>query len=85
MQGKRMPDGASPNMLNAGEYCACQFDDGRVFYACSPDGRLANLARHVVTEHDDGTISVSPSILVRGGGDEGEWHGFLERGFWRKC
>jgi hypothetical protein len=30
-----------------------------------------------ITEHDDGTISVQPSIM-----DPGGWHGFLDRGVW---
>lgn len=33
-----------------------------------------------ITEHEDGTLSLSPSILNSGG-----WHGFLERGWWREC
>jgi hypothetical protein len=32
-----------------------------------------------VTEHDDGTISATPSI------DTGTWHGFLVHGEWREC
>lgn len=35
---------------------------------------------HVVTEHEDGTITVEPSILCRTCG----WHGYLERGVWRE-
>lgn len=35
---------------------------------------------HEVTEHEDGTISVYPSILCRACG----WHGYLERGVWRE-
>jgi len=85
MQGTRMPDGTSPHRLKAGEYAQVEYEEAKVFFACSPDGRLANLAKHFVTEHPDGTITVSPSILVRGGGDEGEWHGFLERGVWREA
>jgi hypothetical protein len=51
---------------------------------------LAGLSKHQVTEHEDGTITVSPSILVKGpwGPDRAdhEWyHGFLERGVWRSC
>lgn len=42
-------------------------------------GRLGN---HTVTEHEDGTITVSPSILVETG-DGRRWHGYLERGVWR--
>lgn len=42
---------------------------------------MANLSKHRVTEHEDGTITVTPSIEVTGG--EGErWHGFLQRGQW---
>lgn len=33
-----------------------------------------------VIEHEDDTISVSPSILD---GESG-WHGFLEKGIWRE-
>lgn len=39
--------------------------------------------RHTFTEEEDGTLTVSPSILaVRPGG--GGWHGYLERGVWRE-
>jgi len=47
------------------------------------DGLLATLANHVVEEHQDGTISATPSILV--------WdhvsrrHGYLARGIWTEC
>jgi hypothetical protein len=41
----------------------------------------ANLEKHKVIEHEDGTITVWPSILIRT--YLGEWHGFLERGVWR--
>lgn len=37
------------------------------------------LRTHTVTEHEDGTITVSPSIFDAPDG----WHGFLERGVWR--
>ena len=51
---------------------------------CTPNGHLGNLSAHEVVEHEDGTITVSPSILVSD--DKGElWHGFLERGVWRKA
>lgn len=35
-----------------------------------------------IVEHDDSTITVSPSILIRCQGRP-EWHGFLERGVFR--
>lgn len=53
------------------------------WFGMTPNGLCANLANHRVVEHEDGTITVSPSILVRSA--EGGWHGFLERGLWRGC
>ena len=60
-------------------------------WECRPPGRHAGSLRgHAVTEHlDDGTITVSPSILFVGmadaepGSEFSGWHGFLERGVWR--
>lgn len=51
----------------------------------TPDGfgYLGNLSRHTITEHEDGTITVSPSILITR--HDGSWHGFLECGIWREC
>lgn len=46
-----------------------------------------SIPRHDVIEHEDGTITVSPSILLTDfdeNGHEITWHGFLERGVWRK-
>lgn len=76
MQGKRLYD---PEFFQPGEYGKL----GDIWYACTPNGHLGNLANHEVVEHEDGTITVSPSILV--GGDRGDdWHGYLERGIWRE-
>lgn len=41
------------------------------------------LGKHTITEHEDGTITVSPSILSTGHNDR-QWHGYLERGVWRE-
>lgn len=57
--------------------------------ACTPNGAHAGLRLHTVIEHDDGTITVSPSIECNApqhgptGGPY--WHGFLEAGVWREC
>jgi hypothetical protein len=67
-----------PHRLEPGDY---SLEDG-VWYARTPDGRLANLSAHQVTAHHNGSITVSPSILVRGGGRDGEWHGWLSHGVW---
>lgn len=68
----------SPHLLKPGEYCLWN----GVWYGQTPNDMLANLAKHTVTENADGTISVSPSILVTGGG---QWHGHLEHGIWKEC
>ena len=50
---------------------------------------VGNLNGHTVTEHEDGTITVTPSILVYGGDGKGgkveEYHGYLTRGVWKSC
>lgn len=84
MQGRRLPDGEI-----AGEACFEPGVYGRIkengdWHACTPPGMLANLAAHDVVEHEDGTITASPSILVSDGTGR-EWHGYLERGVWREC
>jgi hypothetical protein len=76
-QGRRTewPEG----LLAPGEYA--KGPDG-AWYAMTPNGHLAGLALHDVVEHEDGTITVSPSISVRQERAE-LWHGYLERGQWR--
>lgn len=57
------------------------------WYCRTPNGELGCLSAHQITEHEDGTITVSPSILVssrdRNGNNVELWHGYLERGVWR--
>jgi hypothetical protein len=60
------------------------------WYACAPNGHLGNLSQHDVVEHDDGTITVSPSIVITRRDTERRqdvelWHGYLQRGVWRTC
>lgn len=58
-------------------------DDRGVWSGVTPNGLHGNLANHEVVEHEDGTITVSPSILVDNGTGGQQWHGYLERGVWR--
>lgn len=60
------------------------------WYGCSPNGHGANLSAHQVVEHEDGTITVTPSIGIGNRMKEDGvtpdlnlYHGFLERGIWR--
>jgi hypothetical protein len=56
----------------------------------TPNDLAANLGAHKITEHENGTITVEPSIecwgrrtkeLARAEG--AYWHGYLEAGVWR--
>lgn len=46
-------------------------------------GLVGGLAKHEVEEHEDGTISVTPSILTKG--HNGQRHGYLTKGAWHGC
>lgn len=82
------PSNRGPSgVLEAGEY-AKDPETGH-WFAKSPNGHLADLRLHQVIEHEDGTITVAPSIGI---GDEFDlegrpmnnlYHGHLERGVWR--
>lgn len=52
-----------------------------IWYLMDPTGGVGALlpSKHSVVVHDDGTITASPSIMMPGG-----WHGWLERGVWRR-
>jgi hypothetical protein len=54
----------------------------------APNGHSCALGAHTVIEHEDGTVTVSPSILISTCREEQNvelWHGYLERGVWRSC
>lgn len=81
MQGKRV-DRLDDSIFQSGEYGKISNGD---WYCCPPDTDLiGNLRGHQVVEHEDGTITVSPSILINARHRGKEWHGFLERGVWRQ-
>lgn len=78
MQGRRVyfepghPFGFAP-----GDYGR---DDTGRWWVRPPRGSMGYLDDHQVVEHDDGTITVSPSILL-----PDQWHGYLERGVWHEA
>lgn len=53
-----------------------------IWYIVDPAGKVGSLRTHTIVEHEDGTITVSPSILDPA---PGGWHGWLERGVWRSA
>jgi hypothetical protein len=86
MQGRRLPDGPLKlARFSPGDYMKVTYDDGTTHWYCYPErGYLGNLDGHQVTEHDDGTITVSPSILISDPDPSNSWHGYLEHGVWRE-
>lgn len=73
------------------DYGKMTHEHGWSWYCCVPghnsigEFMLGDLSKHDVTEHEDGTLTVSPSILIGGQGTSlPTWHGYLERGVWRE-
>lgn len=94
MQGRRLPDitwGAGTDAWDAerrpGDYARIVKDDTTWgWYVVTPNGHVGTLRRnHTVVVEQDGTITVSPSILLSLIGTGEGWHGWLERGIWREC
>ena len=85
MVGKRVeliPQEGDFQRLKPGEYGKWH-EDG-TWYGDTPNDHGCWLKAHTVVEHEDGTITVSPSILVSD--NKGPlWHGFLEHGIWREA
>lgn len=86
MRGVRLADGEmrSEGAFRPGAYGRVLRDEEWIWMACTPNGYLGDLSEHEVTEHEDGSISVEPSIDV---GMDGRslWHGYLRRGKWETC
>jgi hypothetical protein len=91
MQGHRVytpePDEDFPHPLplnyQSGDYW---FDPTLGYWlVCSPTGGVGSLEKHTVIEHDDGTITVNPSILITSNWQpQHNWHGYLEHGVWQE-
>ena len=68
--------------------CEYGYDTKNSRWLIRPPGmHHGNLSNHEVTEHEDGTITVRPSILIEyplQSGEKKRWHGYLERGVWRE-
>ncbi len=88
MTGRRLPDNTDLMKMVAGDYAKVTDwpnpGDKPFFVGRAPTGEGGTFARtqHTFVEHDDGAITVTPSIwfnMPKG------WHGFLERGVWRQA
>ena len=95
MKGQRMPNDTPGPEIPVGGYArqpwlegerapASAAGRGGVWYVRDPIGGLGMIGReaHHITEHEDGSITVTPSIHNTAAGG---WHGFLTAGVWRSC
>ena len=84
MIGRRVypDDEGNLHVILPGDYG--KFGDG--WLLCVPTGIHGLIKEPIwkIIEHDNGTITVSPSIDVKSHIDTYNWHGYLEKGVWRK-
>lgn len=86
MLGRRLPDDSDIREAEPGDYFFVTWDKGagpRTLWFRDPLGEAGRVSKHRVEEHEDGTVTVSPSIAPAPG--QAGWHGFLERGVWREA
>lgn len=92
MLGRRVlptPDGYLRGLVQPGDYGRVNLTLEEVYgferqlwwQVVAPDGSACSLnpAVHTVTEHEDGAITVHPSIVTS------TWHGWLKHGVWHPC
>jgi hypothetical protein len=86
--GRRVDRFTLPKVIEPGDY---GYLEGYGWYARTPNGHMANLNGHTITDHGD-SITVEPSIKVSSSRMDPAkmtmvafevYHGFLERGVWR--
>lgn len=83
MQGRRVypgPDGRLPGLAE-GDFGK---DADGLWFVRPPGCHVGTISSHTVVEHEDGTISVTPSILLDEPG-VATWHGYLTAGVWITC
>jgi hypothetical protein len=82
LQGRRLPDavfgepgegwnyyeGRDGFEAHPGDYLKVDYDGRIEWWIRDPWGRVGRLGNHTVVEHEDGTITVTPSIYDKGGG-----------------
>ncbi len=86
MKGRRVyPDEDGHLRLAEGDY---GFSPKAGHWQVRPPGcHAGGIPEHQVVEHEDGTTTVSPSILLEDVDEQGNpktWHGYLEHGVWRQ-
>jgi len=77
---RRYADEQGNLSLGEGDY---GMDSHGVWLVRPPGCHAGRIPHHKVTVHLDGTITVTPSIVLDDG--EKKWHGWLTKGVWREC
>lgn len=82
-QGKRRyPDKKGKIVLKNGEYFKTQKTGNWILK--TPSGVCATVKKEKITEHQDGTITISPTVYLFIDFDGKTWRGFLTKGVWRE-
>lgn len=92
MQGTRRDiDDSKWTTAKVWDYGKMSHENGWYWYCVVPSEAphdegvmFGDLTNHEVIEHEDKTITVSPSILIGAQTNKKPWHGYLERGVWRE-
>lgn len=74
------PDADGNLTLRDGDYGQ---DKEGIWYVKPPGQHMGTIEDHTVREHKDGTITVSPSIVVADHLGRRSWHGYLRKGKWK--
>jgi hypothetical protein len=97
MTGRRVycDDQGCVALTQPGDYGKAEWGDWYVRLPNWTDEALKNwgikqvwLGTHSVEEHEDGSVTISPSILwgpKQHHDTNTHWHGYLEHGVWREC
>lgn len=69
------------------EDVVCYWKAGTEWLIYLPRCGTGRISNHNIVEHDDGTITVTPSIVMSGhdNGTPTQRHGFLTKGEWHEC
>jgi hypothetical protein len=65
----------------------CYWKVKGVWFIYLPGCGTGSLKNHTIEEHEDGAITATPSILMKGhkGGKPTGCHGYLTHGVWKDC
>jgi hypothetical protein len=79
---RRYPNPDGTLSLGDGDYGR---DSDGAWLVRPPGQHAGSIPQHTVVEHEDGTISVSPSIKLNDENGEELWHGWLVKGEWEEA